>query len=370
MSKFAFIYRGNTKGGTKLVIEKLLEEFDKNDKNQWTLITDKKECINNYKNIKVKYIRNIGGLLGYFLWDYLQSFFSLLDENFDAVLYPKGSIPIDHILLKSKKAYIVHDLGYFVEEFNAYPAMDTFFMKRQMKFSCKVADIIFAISEFTKEDIVNRFKIDREKIVVTYEGILDVFKKSKNREIIEDCMKRNKIKRPYLFYSGSISPRKNLLRVLQALNNLKKEIPHTLVMTGRASWGDTGLDEFIKENDLQERVNVVGFVSYEDVAILTSEADMYLFPSLYEGFGLPILEAQSCGCPVLTSNVSSCPEIAGKAAIVVDPYSVEEIANGILIGVRDDVKRKRLIALGYENIKKYSWLKMSQTVLTNIKKLT
>lgn len=78
MSKFAFIYRGNTKGGTKLVIEKLLEEFDKNDKNQWTLITDKKECINNYKNIKVKYIRNIGGLLGYFLWDYLQSFFSLL----------------------------------------------------------------------------------------------------------------------------------------------------------------------------------------------------------------------------------------------------------------------------------------------------
>jgi glycosyltransferase involved in cell wall biosynthesis len=363
MGKFAFIYRGNTKGGTKRVIEQLLKEFEKDQENKWVLITDKEECIGKYKNIEVKYFKGGTSLFNYLLWDYFKSFSFLLKNQFDGILYPKGSIPMSHLLVRGKKIYIVNDLGYFVKGLNAYPKLDTLFMKFQMRYSCKIADRVIAISKSTKRDIMTRFKINKDKIKVVYLGVEDSFRVINDKNRVKDCMSRNKIKKPYLFYSGSISPRKNLLRVLKAFNEIKDKFPHTLVMTGSAVWGDTGIDKFIEDNNLSERVNIVGFVSEEDLVTLYSEADLYIFPSLYEGFGLPILEAQACGTPVLTSNVTSCPEVAGDSAEIVNPYSVESIRDGIVKVLEDREYRKVLVSRGFKNVGGFGWDRMAKEVI-------
>jgi len=370
MKKFAFIYRGNTTGGTKRVIERLLIEYDKSNDNEWVLVTDKEECIGKYKNIQVKYLKGGSGLVNYFLWDYIKSFFFLIRNNFDGILYPKGSIPINHLLIKAKKIYIVHDLAYFVKEFNAYPFLDTLFMKRQMKFSCKFADKIIAISKFTKDDVVEKFSIKREKIKVVYEGVDESFKRVTEKKRVKDCFKRNQIETPFLFYSGSLSPRKNLLRVLKAFNKIKDDVPHSLVMTGRVSWGDTGIDDYVKKNNLESRVKILGFVSEEDLVTLYSTADLYLFPSLYEGFGLPILEAQACGCPVLTSNVTSMPEVVGDSGVIVNPYSVKDIQKGIESVVKDENFREDLVKKGFGNIKRFSWKRFAVEILDICYKIT
>ncbi len=363
MNKYALIYRGNTTGGTKRVIERLLVEYDKSQKHKWVLITDKEECIGKYKNIEVKFLKGGSGLINYFIWDYIKSFFFLFRNKFDGILYPKGSIPISHLLIKAKKIYVVHDLGYFVKEFQAYPFLDTLFMKRQMRFSCKFADVVVAISNFTKEDIIKRFGTDSKKIKMIYEGVDESFKKVESKKRIDDCIERNNIKLPFLFYSGSLSPRKNLLRVLKAFNKIKDEIPHSLVMTGRISWGETGIDEYIEKNKLQDRVNILGFVSEEDLLTLYSIADLYLFPSLYEGFGLPILEAQACGCPVLTSNLASMPEVGGEAAVIVNPYSIKEISDGMKEVVDNRDLREELIEKGFKNVENFSWKKFADGIL-------
>jgi glycosyltransferase involved in cell wall biosynthesis len=363
MSKFAFIYRGNTKGGTKRVIEQLLKEFEKDKENKWVLITDKKECLQRYKNIEVKYFKGGTSLFNYLLWDYFKSFSFLLKNQFDGILYPKGSIPMSHLLVRGKKIYIVNDLGYFVKELNAYPKLDTLFMKFQMRYSCKIADRVIAISKSTKRDIMTRFKINKDKIKVVYLGVEDSFRVINDKNRVKDCMSRNKIKKPYLFYSGSISPRKNLLRVLKAFNEIKDKFPHTLVMTGSAVWGDTGIDKFIEDNNLSERVNTVGFVSEEDLVTLYSEAELYIFPSLYEGFGLPILESQACGTPVLTSNLSSMPEVAGAGALLVDPYNINDISDSISKILSDKKLREDIIKKGLQNKDDFSWEKCSEKIL-------
>lgn len=369
VSKLAFVYRGNTRGGTKRVIAKLLEAYDKDINNKWVLITDKEECIGKYKNIKVKYFKRVKGIIGYFIWDYIKSFIFLFKSKFHGILYSKGSIPVNHLIIRSKKVYIVYDLGYFIKDLNAYPRIDTFFMKFQLRFSCRVADTIISISKFTKKDVIYRFGVKSEKIKVVYLGVDEPFKKVTNKEVKEECIKRNNINKPFLFYSGSISPRKNLLRVLKAYNAIKDKIPHSLVMTGRLSWGNTGIYKYIKENNIEERINILGFVSDKDLVTLYSTADLYLFLSLYEGFGLTILEAQACGCPVICSNVCSLPEVGGKGVHYIDPYNVKSIENGMLKILKEDIYRNDLIKRGFINKKRFSWKKSTNNLFKLINSL-
>jgi glycosyltransferase involved in cell wall biosynthesis len=366
MFKLAFIYRGKTTGGTKRVIESLLYEFDKERNSPWVLITDKKECVGRYKNIQVKYLPNIGGLVGYFFWDYFQSFIYLLLNNFDSVFYSKGSIPVNHLLLRLKKIITIYDLAYFEKQLNAYPLIDTFFMQKQLRFSGKFADKIIAISQFTKEDIIKRFATRPHKVEVVYLAVDKHFKKIKDKSLIAYYLKKYNIKRPFLFYSGSISPRKNLLRVLKAFNQIKDEMKHDLVITGDSIWGENEIQKYINGNQLRQRVKILGYVPEEDLIALYSAADLFIYLSLYEGFGLPILEAQACGCPVLTSDITSCPEVAGDGAHLVDPYSVEEIKDGIEQILMNDEYRQALIKKGNKNVKKFSWAATAHKIIKAI----
>jgi glycosyltransferase involved in cell wall biosynthesis len=138
---------------------------------------------------------------------------------------------------------------------------------------------------------------------------------------------------------------------------------HDLVITGDSIWGENEIQKYINGNQLRERVKILGYVPEEDLIALYSAADLFIYLSLYEGFGLPILEAQACGCPVLTSDITSCPEVAGDGAHLVDPYSVAEISDGIKEILLNEKYRQAIIKKGNENVKKFFWQKTAKSIL-------
>jgi len=358
--KIGIVARGLTNGGVARFIKNILIELDKNKKNVYTLFTDDKNKIPNLKNIKIKEIVGKNKLY----WDLFSLKKELKKSDLDAVIYPKNIIPFTHKKLKFKKYNIIHDLAYFEKNLSEYKFLDTLYMRMFMKNSCKIADLTFAISNFTKKDIISRLNVRKEKIIVINEGVEKNFKKINKKELNEIKNKFNLSKR-FFFYCGSLSPRKNILRVLKTFNKIKNSISLNLYICSGQSWKDKEIVEYIN-NNLKERVHHLGKVSEKELIALYNMAEFFIYPSLYEGFGLPILEAQACGCPVITSNVTSCPEVAGEGALKINPYSEKDIKEGIL-KVLEKKHRKQLIKKGFENLKRYSWEKTTEKILSELK---
>lgn len=360
--KVGIIARGLTPGGVGRFLRNILREFDRRKDFDFYLIYNQKEFFENenFSRIKKIFIQSENK----FKFDYLDSRKKIKELDLDCVIYPKNIIPFTHFGLKCKKYVVVHDLGYFEKKFNAYPFFDTLFMKTFMEQSCKKADLIFAVSEYTKKDIIEKFKISNGKIKVINEGAEKSFSIVDDEKKLNAVTEKFSIKKPFILYSGR-SDRKNVWRVMTSFNALKTKIPHTLCLNGRKNKIPKEILRYIEDN-LKDRVNLLDFVSEEDLINLYNSADLYLYPSLYEGFGLPILEAQACGCPVLTSNVTSCPEVAGKGALIIDPYSEEELKNGILKMIQNQSFRQKLIKKGFENLNRYSWGKTADKILEGL----
>lgn len=293
------------------------------------------------------------------VFDYIYSFYYVQHLGLDVVIYPKNIIPFTHYFLHVHKINTVLDLGHFEKKLHAYRFWDTLYAKVFMKFSCMISYKTVAISHSTKLDLIQKLHIHHDNIKVVHLGIESRFRKTENDESV---IRKFHLQRPFLFYNGSITPRKNLLRVLEAFDSIKHLIPHKLYLTGSLKWGSAHLQRSIKEK-LKERVGVLGYLEEDELIAIYSLTDLFLYPSLFEGFGLPILEAQACGCPVLTSNVTSCPEVAGKGAHFVNPYSVEEIKAGILKIVCNEKYKQTLIQRGFENIQLFSWKKTAEDIL-------
>jgi len=161
----------------------------------------------------------------------------------------------------------------------------------------------------------------------------------------------------FVLFVGHLEPRKNLARLVEAFSILKSKtkLPHKLVILGRESWGYEPVFEAVERHNECSDIVFTGYVDEDDLPLVYNLADALAFPSLYEGFGLPLLEAMACGVPVVTSKVSSLPEVAGKAAILVDPYNVEEIADGLAAVLEDEALRQALINKGLDRAKKFRW---------------
>ncbi|MDO8573890.1 MAG: glycosyltransferase family 1 protein, partial [Candidatus Daviesbacteria bacterium] len=220
-----------------------------------------------------------------------------------------------------------------------------------------------AVSKATKLDLIKKIKINPEKVTVAYEGY--------NKDKFKKDPEVNSLKGYYLFV-GTVQPRKNLERVIKAVAKIKNK---NLIIVGSRGWLSDKIYQLPKELGIEDRVKFLGHVPDEELPPLYSNAEALLFPSLFEGFGLPILEAQACGCPVITSNISSMPEVAGKGAIYVDPYSVDDIVKGMqrlparhryaqaLAGEQAVGYRQKLIKKGFENVKRFSWEKCARETL-------
>jgi len=250
---------------------------------------------------------------------------------------------------RAAKVTTIHDLAIFKFP-EAFPKKITAVHQRRLAWVKKEADLIIAVSESTKKDIVSFLGIPEKKIKVIYEAAPEEIKQV-GQEKIEKAKRKYKIKGDYLLSVSTLEPRKNLQRTIEAFRLLKTK-NLTLVVAGKIGWG-----EALK---LTRNTILTGFVPDEDLSALYSGALVYLYPSLYEGFGQNILEAMVCGCPVVTSNVSSMPEVAGKAAVLVDPFSVESIAEGIKRAINN---RSELVKAGFEQMKKFSWEKCALQTL-------
>ena len=257
---------------------------------------------------------------------------------------------------KAAKVTTIHDFGFIKYPDTAHPKIKAV-MTRRFKWIKREVDLIIAVSQATKKDIVEILGIPAEKIRVIYEGVSEDVKQIKEQKIIEEVKKKYGIKGAYLLSVATLEPRKNLKRIIKAFSLLKKK-DLSLVIVGKSGWDEEISQWALKNKD--QKIIFTGYVSHDDKVAFYSGATCFVFPSLYEGFGLPILEAMKCGCPVVTSNVSSMPEVAGEAGILVDPLNVKSIAEGINQAIKN---RQELIKKGFAQVKKFSWEKTARETL-------
>ena len=235
------------------------------------------------------------------------------------------------------------------------------------------ADLLIAVSDATRNDIIKFLNVSDEKIKVIYNGVDDRFRPVTDPESLARVRQRYRLPERFVLMVGSIQPRKNIDGVLAALKLLAERdvhFPWKLVLAGSEGWKNEGLAEQIRRLGLTDRVHFAGFVTGDDLPVLYSLADLFVYPSLYEGFGLPVVEAMACGVPVVTSNTSCLPEIAGDAALLVDPHDEKDIAEGMLRLLEDRELRTRCIERGETRARMFSWREAASQTLQAFRELT
>jgi len=274
----------------------------------------------------------------------------------DILFVPAHTIPILH---PEKSFVTIHGLEY---EFcpKAYSYSGKLYMRWVIRSSCRWAKKIIAVSENTKKDLIALYEVPEGKIEVIYNGHEDKFKvqssKFKGLESLRD--------EKYLLFIGRLEERKNICGIIEALEILKEkyDLPHKLVLAGSFGYGEKEIRNKIENSKYKEEIILAGYIKDEEKWDLLKRAGVFLFPTFYEGFGLPILEAQSVGTPVITSSISSMPEVAGDGAILVDPKNSEEIAEAAYKLITDKELGDDIIKKGLENVKRFSWEKCAKEI--------
>lgn len=295
----------------------------------------------------------------YLFWDHFKFPKALAQDGIDLAIYPKGAIAL---LSPCRAVSIILDMGYFYPELNAYKLLDTLYQRALLKYSAKRAWGVFTISEHTANDVVRLIGTPASKIQNIYGGVHEYFAPVTDPVQLQVVRERHQLQTPFMFYPTSISPRKNIDRVLDAFERIQTVIPHHLYFTGKVSWKSSDAEQRI-EGPLSARVHRLGSVAPEDMPALYSLADFTIYPSLFEGLGIPLLEAFKCGSPALTSDQSCLPEVAGDAALLVEGYNTASIAEGMKRMAQDANLRAELRLKGFERVKKFSWENTAQTAL-------
>lgn len=231
-------------------------------------------------------------------------------------------------------------------------------------YSVRNAARIITISNSSRNDIIKEYKVSPSKVRVAYLGVkFDDQDKSELK--MKDLEEKYNIQNPYILFVGTLQPRKNIVRLIEAFATLEQteEKALDLVIIGRRGWNYQEILDAPKSLDIENRVHFLESITDEELPAFYKNAQIFVLPSLYEGFGLPVLEAMRYGCPVATSNVSSLPEAGGDAAIYFDPENVEDIAQKIHKVLKDEKLRAKMIKEGHEQVKKFSWEKSAQEVI-------
>ncbi len=267
-------------------------------------------------------------------------------------LYHDPVYPLPFVL-PVQGAITVHDLSNFTN-----PGVHKFSSALSGRFfpaHLRKARQIITDSFYTASELVRLFPWTESKINVVHLGIPDSFRKVTDLPVLDSLKERLRLPSQFFLFLGTLEPRKNLLRLLEAFAVSCVKIPHSLVIAGGLGWKYETLFELVSDHPFKERIHLTGFVEERDLAPLLSLAEFLVYPSILEGFGFPVLEAMACGTPVITSNVSSMPEIAGDAALLVDPLSVDSISNAINVLGSDGELRDELSKRGFIRASSFSW---------------
>jgi len=239
----------------------------------------------------------------------------------------------------------------------AYPAM----LKRY--------DHLVTISHSTQKDLMTLFKIPEEKTSVVYPWADNLFQPVGDRETLGPFLKKYGLKKPFILFLSTLEPRKNLGTLLKAFAGIKEQIPHELVLVGQKGWKIDPVFKEMERPELKGRVHWVGYVPDAERVFFYNAAEFLVFPSWYEGFGMPLLEAMQCGCPVITSKTSSMPEVVGEAALLINPGSTEECQQAMLRLVSERETAEHLRQAGGEQAVNFSGPLSASKILEIFEKL-
>ena len=281
----------------------------------------------------------------------------------DVLFVPSYAIPQIH---PAKTVVTIHGLEYrYCPE--CYSLKERLLLELNTKSSIKWASKIITPSESTKKDLIKFYKVDEDKIKVIYHGVNSI------KYQVASIKRPNKENFSILFI-GRLEKRKNLVSLIKAFEFFRRrhwsmspsEKLCKLTLAGKAGFGFAEIKKAIQDSPFKKDVVLKSHVSEEEKSELYKNADLFILPSFYEGFGLPVLEAMSYGVPVICSNVSSLPEAAGNAALLIDPNNPEEIAEAMKKVFSDDDLREKMIEKGFENVKKFSWEKCARETMGEV----
>ena len=257
----------------------------------------------------------------------------------------------------------VHDLS-FLHYPETFPKALVDYLNRIVPWSVNRATHILADSIATREDLLSLWHIPAEKVTVLYGGVNEQFRPLEDSKKITAVRQKYGLdERPYVLAVGTVQPRKNYQMLIRAFRPVAMNLSHNLAFAGGKGWLDEGMRSEVERQGLKERVRFTGFVADEDLPALYSGASLLAFPSLYEGFGLPILEAMACGLPCIISNASSLPEVGGDAAIQLPPTNETMWTEEMLGLLTDEGKQAQMIEAGFAQARSFSWNKAARELV-------
>jgi glycosyltransferase involved in cell wall biosynthesis len=272
----------------------------------------------------------------------------------DVLFIPAHTMPILH--RPSLKCVVtIHDLGYeYLPQYHQFP--HKLYLNRTTEFAAKFATHLIAVSNFTKQDLIQKLHVPEDKVTVVYEGVDLIKNRRPTSQKIKEVQQKYGLSEDYILFVGTIQPRKNLVALIEAFARILPQHKGVqLVLAGGNGWLSEPIFQAPQRLGIEDKVIFTGYVDESDKPALYAGAKLTALVSLFEGFGLPMLESMACGTPVISASTSSLPEVVGDAGILVDPTSVEDIAQGLYQGLSDTKLVQKLIDQGYEQVKKFSW---------------
>lgn len=329
--------------------------------------------LNNFKNCKNKFFPIPGRVLD-FLWT---------KANFPPVEFFLGKLDIFHTTavtstppynylppqIKGKKIVTIHDITPLQLPESIKSAFDLTQYKKGLGKVVKNADAIICISESTKETLVEYTGVPRNKVYVVYFGISDTFSRETRQDKIKSVLNKYHINSKYVLNIGRLDYGKNTVNLIKAFYILRRNYNLKLVLVGNRGDAAEGVFKTIDILGLAGEIIYLGYVDKEDLVSLLSAAELFAFPSFYEGFGLPSLEAMKCETPVVTSDIAVMRELAGDAGMLADPHSPESIAEAMMKVISDKNLRDVLISRGKEKVKAFSWEKTAKDTVEVYRKV-
>lgn len=295
------------------------------------------------------------------LWTHTALLWEVNTSKPDVLFVPAHTIPFLHLV---PTVTMTHDVG-FRRAPELYAQKELAYHRFSMWLAAKTARMILVPSEFTKREILELYDIPERRLKVIYHGFdSGRFRVMEDAQEVQKTLDRYGIRRPYCLYVGRLQEKKNIPNLIRAFAEVRKKKPEVvLVLAGKPDYHFDRMRELIQKLQLEQAIVLSGYVPAEDIPALMNGATAFVFPSAYEGFGFPVLEAQACGTPVVASSAASLPEVGGDGALYADPASPDSIAEQILRILDDSKLRHELRQRGFANLKRFSWEKCAQQTL-------
>lgn len=303
------------------------------------------------------------------LWEYIFLPYFFTKEGIDVFHSPTFHMPI--FTPGIKKVITIHDL-ILLKFPQTYPRNFVRYAALMLRIGIKAADAIIVPSESTKKDIIEIFKVKADKIYIIPYGVRHGLNIINDNHHLADIKNKYNLPDNFILFISTIEPRKNLEGLIRAYSNIRKTgISHKLVVCGGKGW----LNEYERitkiagELGVTEHISFIGYLPDEDISAIYNLAALFVYPSFYEGFGFPPLEAMACGCPVITSNTSSLGEVVGDAAITVDPHNLEELTRAMYLVLTSAELKSKMKKQGLKRVKMFSWERSARETINVYEKV-